>query len=584
MTASTNPTDDIIELTEIVEEGIPLDKTFEDFSMDKAVDAKSLDQELDDLLRDAEPQPKAPPQVEDEIDLDILFDEPAPAASQAESSSGKTQASAPGMDMSDLDDLFDSLGIGDNEDGDTALDIILDEDIPQAEKPGLKTFYPSDSIDLELEVPGLENGDKTGNVHDLTDELLADIPEAPLLQSPTEPMREPTAQTQPATEPLHLTPTQEKPEENADILELTEEHVEEPAPAVEQTSAVVPDKEMPEADRIEDLAHPAAPKPPLMAADSLETVAPATQTLHPTEPASAISLAELEIISSRLDALESRPQGGPALKAEEILALMPHSPQELPVTQNLRREILEHVEARLADLAAKASVDGTLQESVNALQSQVESLPDIRAELAMTSPLTAVQKLETDLEELRTQILPREELQPEQILALLPQSPNGWPVAQALRQEIVEHVETRIAELASSASVDGLQESVNALQSQVESLPDIRAELAKTPSLSAVQKLETDLEELRTLVRDQAEVISVLRQTLSEKDAALAELKAGEASLREELVRMTAQVNAVPAMDAVKDELREYIRQQVPLAAAKIIREEIQNLLKELGA
>jgi hypothetical protein len=583
MTASTNPTDDIIELTEIVEEGIPLDKTFEDFSMDKAVDSKSLDQELDDLLRDADPQPKAPPKVEDEIDLDILFDEPAPAASQPEPPPGRTQASAPGMDMSDLDDLFDSLGIGDNADGDTALDIILDEDIPQPEKPGIKTFYPSDSIDLELEVPGLENGDKTGNVHDLTDELLADIPEAPLLQSPTEPMREPTLQAFSETEPLDLKPAQEKPEESADILELTEEHVEEPAPAVEEASAVVPDKEKPEADLIEDLAQPAAPKPPQIAADGLETVAPATQTLHPAEPAPAIYLAELEIISSRLDALESRPQGGPALKAEEILALMPHSPQELPVTQNLRREILEHVEGRLADLAASASVDG-LQESVNALQSQVESIPDIRAELAMTSPLTAVQKLETDLEELRTRILPREELQPEQILALLPQSPNGWPVAQALRQEIVEHVETRIAELASNASVDGLQESVNALQSQVESIPDIRAELAKTPSLSAVQKLETDLEELRTLVRDQAEAISVLRQTLSEKDAALAELKAGEARLREELARMNAQVNAVPAMDAVKDELREYIRQQAPLAAAKIIREEIQNLLKELGA
>jgi DNA repair exonuclease SbcCD ATPase subunit len=261
---------------------------------------------------------------------------------------------------------------------------------------------------------------------------------------------------------------------------------------------------------------------------------------------------------------------------------MPLSAQELPLTRNLRREILEHVEARLAELAASASVDG-LQESVNALQSQVESLPDIRAELAMTSPLTAVQKLEADLDEVRAMIQPREELQPEQILALLPQSPEGWPVAQAMRQEIIEHVETRVAGLASNASVDGLQESVNALQSQVESIPDIRAELAKIPPLSAVQKLETDLEELRTLVRDQADAMDALRQTLTERDAALAELKAGEARLREELASVAAQADSAPAMDAVKNELREYIRQQVPLAAAKVIREEIQTLLKELG-
>jgi prefoldin subunit 5 len=477
MTASTNPTDDIIELTEIVEEGIPLDKTFEDFSMDKAVDSTSLDQELDDLLRDAEPQPKAPPKVEDEIDLDILFDEPAPAAPQFESSSGKTKAPAPGMDMADLDDLFDSLGIGDNEDGDTALDIILDEDIPQPDKPGIKTFYPSDSIDLELELPGLENGDKTGNVHDLTDELLADIPEAPLLQSPTDP----TAQTHPAAEPLHPNPAQEQPDENAVILELTEEHVEEPAPAGKEASAVVTDREMPDADLIEDPVQQVAPKSPQIAPDGLEAVAPATQTHHPAEPAPAIHLAELEIISSRLDILESRPQGGPALNAEEILALMPHSPQELPVTQNLRREILEHVETRLADLAAKASVEG-LQESVNALQSQVESLPDIRTELAMTSPLAAVQKLEADLEELRTLIQPAKTFSPSRYWPCCHNPRMGWPVALALRQDIVEHVETRIANLLQTASVNGLQESVNALQSQVESIPDIRAELAKTPS------------------------------------------------------------------------------------------------------
>lgn len=579
MTASNNPTDEIIELTEIVEEGIPLDKTFEDFAMDKAVDSKSLDEELDDLLRDAEPQPKTPSKAEDEIDLDILFDEPAPAAPQPEPAPAKAQAPAPGMDMADLDDLFDSLGLGEKDDGDTALDIILDGDIPQPDKPETKTFYPSDSIDLELELPGLDNGDKTANVHDLTDELLADIPETTLLHSPEEPVHQSTALTPPTTAPV-----QEDPEDNALIVELTEEHVDEPAPAPKEESIVAPAEEKPDADLVEDLAQQPAPEPTL-GVDSPETVVIAQNAAHAAasaEPGPAISHVELEIISSRLDALESRPQAAPALNTEDILALMPLSPQELPVTQNLRREILEHVEARLAELAASASVDG-LQESVNALQSQVESLPDIRAELAMTPTLSAVQKLEADLDEMRAMILPREELQPEQILALLPQSPNGWPVAQSLRQEIIEHVETRVAGLASNASVDGLQETVNALQSQVESIPDIRAELAKTLPLSAMQKLETELEELQALVRDQADAMNTLREALTEKDAALEELKAGEARLREELAALATLADSAPAMDAVRDELREYIRQQVPLAAAKVIREEIKNLLKELG-
>ena len=86
MTTSTNPTDDIIELTDIVEDGLPLDKSFEDFATDKAVDAKTLDQELDDLLRDAESKPKPVQKSEDEIDLDILFDEPKDARPKVQSS------------------------------------------------------------------------------------------------------------------------------------------------------------------------------------------------------------------------------------------------------------------------------------------------------------------------------------------------------------------------------------------------------------------------------------------------------------------------------------------------------------------
>nr|MBP9944492.1 hypothetical protein [Desulfomicrobium sp.] len=131
MTTSTNPTDDIIELTEIVEEGIPLNTKFEDFAMDKAVDAKSLDQELDDLLRESEPKSEAMQITDDEIELDILFEEPSSAMAQPEppTAAVKTAPADPGMDMSDIDDLFDSLGIGEKETGDTALDIILDGDI-----------------------------------------------------------------------------------------------------------------------------------------------------------------------------------------------------------------------------------------------------------------------------------------------------------------------------------------------------------------------------------------------------------------------------------------------------------------------
>ncbi len=564
MTTSTNPADDIIELTEIVEEGIPLNTKFEDFAMDKAVDAKSLDKELDDLLREPEPRSGATEVTDDEIDLDILFDEPAPAAE------AKTPQADAGMDMSDIDNLFDSLGIGEKEDGETALDIILDGDIPELpEKKDAETFYPSESIDLDLDLPAAEGEEGGKAIHDLTEELLADIPETVLLHSPEE-----TGAAAPQRESAPEEPDHESAASDAKLLPATG-----PEPEILELDAPVEEEVEPEfAQSPRDEDQPEAPV-------AHEDVLP-EQPLPPTEQAvpqdAPLSRAALEIISARLDALETRPEPAQTLDAEEILALLPLSPQDVPLTRTLRQEIIDHLESRISELATSASVGG-LQKSVNALQGQVEALPDIQEELSKRLPESLIRKLESDIEELRGRVEDRPDIQPEQIMAILPQAPQGWPVAQALRQEIVDHVESRISELASSSSVDGLQESVNALQSQVEALPDIRSELAKAPSASGVQKMEEELEELKILVRNQEDALARLRQTLTDKETAIEALTAESGSLREELAALADRVGAAPAADEVKGELREYVRQQVPLAAAKVIREEIQSLLKELG-
>ncbi len=580
MTTSTNPTDDIIELTEIVEEGIPLNTKFEDFAMDKAVDAKSLDQELDDLLRETEPKPEAIQITDDEIELDILFDEPAPATAQPQPpvAAAKTAPTGPGMDMSDIDDLFDSLGIGEKESGDTALDIILDGDIPQQpEKKAGETFYPSDSIDLELDLPGTGDDESGSTIHDLTEELLADIPETVLLHSPEKTRAESAEQP----------PTQEEPQETTDMAaapahdvnvaagpELPADDGPEPEMVLEDTPTTVTEEpktvELP-AEQAQTVAA-AMDAPPEQNRNFAEQAAP---------PEPGLSLAAFESIGARLDALESRPEPAP-LGVEELLALLPRSPQDVPATRSLRQEVLDHVESRFLELATASSVEG-LQNSVSALQSRIDDLPDIQEELTKRLADSSLHKMEADIEELRGQIRDRADLQPEHVLALLPQSPQGWPVAQALRQEIIDHVESRISELASSSSVDGLQESVNALQSQVEAIPDIRSELAKAPTASLVQKLEAEIGELKSLVQSQQETLDLMRQALADKDAAMDALAAEGKNLRAELHGLTEKVHAAPAPDAIQSELRQYVQQQVPLAAAKIIREEIQALLKELG-
>jgi N-methylhydantoinase B/oxoprolinase/acetone carboxylase alpha subunit len=124
-----------------------------------------------------------------------------------------------------------------------------------------------------------------------------------------------------------------------------------------------------------------------------------------------------------------------------------------------------------------------------------------------------------------------------------------------------------------------MQAPLNDPKIQVGSLPDIENELTKTAA--SMQKMKTELADLRALVRVQDASLISLRQALADRDASIAALSAGEKRLREDLEAM-ARTDTAPAMAEIKDELREYVQQQVPLAAAKIIREEIATLIKEL--
>jgi hypothetical protein len=517
MTTSTNPTDDIIELTDIVEEGLPLDKSFEDFATDKAVDAKTLDQELDDLLRDAESKPKPVQKTEDEIDLDILFDEPKDARPKVQSSAQLNVGSFnPEVDMSDLDDLFDSLHIGEKDaEEDTALDVILDGDFAQPETPEKEDFSSAESIDLDL--PGMDGENTLAGIHDLTEELLADIPETAQAQTAGEPILEPaSAAILPTPEDLEL-------ELTGQLFVKTQDQ-EQPAP----TAAVAE----------EVMLHS-------------NSIQPALEI-----PAPEISTAEIECLKARLDALEARPEPKLDIMPEQILALLPQSPQELPLAQALREDILHVVDDKLSTLDQSSALESMRQLLENAAN-RIDAL-EARPE-------------------------PTLNLEAEQILALLPQSHRDLPLAQALREDIMDHVESKIADLAASASVDGLQESVNALQSQLDSMPDFQAALATSLPASALQEVDAELSAMRALIERQELALAGLQEALHDKDTTIATLRDREDRLRQELDALADQVKNTPTANALKTELQDYVKQQVPSAAAKIIREEIQTLLREMG-
>lgn len=187
--------DDIIELTEIIEEGTP--PAALPIAADKAVDAKSLDDELDALLSDAAPLGAQDLSDTDDLDLDALFAAEAAAATRPAPS---TQDAAPspashdmdlaslGEDLSDLDQLFDALkNAPDDATEHNALDALLLGDgpedsgvTPDASKTSANAL--PDDLDIDLALPGLEEPPTPANtaspapeIAELND-LLDDLP------------------------------------------------------------------------------------------------------------------------------------------------------------------------------------------------------------------------------------------------------------------------------------------------------------------------------------------------------------------------------------------------------------------------
>jgi hypothetical protein len=287
-------------------------------------------------------------------------------------------------------------------------------------------------------------------------------------------------------------------------------------------------------------------------------VAPPTPTEPDTaEPlAPAVSQAEFEILSSRLDALEARPEPAAEIRPELILAALPATPDDLPLARALRESIMQNVEDRLVT-AAPAS-----------------DLADL---------LRKTEDLAGRLEAVESRPAPELVLTPERVLAALPATADGLPLTRDLRDEIFAHVDAKVSPMAAADDVAKLRRTVDAMQDQIDSMPEILAKLATTAT-PALQELENSVSALRTLTQGLEQGMASMQTTLAREEAALAEMREGEERLREEVEALAARLETAPDAAALKADMEGYIRQQVPAVVGRIIREEIQALLKELGA
>lgn len=565
MNTPHDPTDDILELTDIVEEGTPEAPDL-DFAMDRAVDARSLDEELDNLLRDTDSTLKGVHAGETGTSFDTLLAESRQAPPRP-----TAQPAAPQADLSDLDDLFGAVQLDDANDTQDSLDMLLDEK-SQGQAAAADISAAEEIIDLDLEVPGLDADGP--DLLELTDELLADIPETVLVP--------PAESLAPKAEEAPFFPSPEG-------LELD---IEAAAPLFAKAPELEPE-----------------PEQPLMVA--------------PEQPEPSISQAELEILSARLDALEARP--APDIKPEQVLSALPASPDDLPLARTLRDGILQTVEERLI-AAAPASELGQLRQLASELSTRIaavedrpEPQADVRPEqvlaalpespddlplarnlregilqsvedrLAAAAPISELAGLRQTAEELSARVAtleaqptPTVEISPEQVLGALPETPEALPLARALREEILATVEAKSALMVQPEDTAKLQQDILAMQNQIDAMPEILAKLASTTA-PALQELESGLGALRIMAKGLEQSLADVQAAMTRKDADLAELREGEERLREEVEALAARLDAMPAPEALKADLEAHVRQQVPAAVGRIIREEIQALLKELG-
>ena len=97
-----------------------------------------------------------------------------------------------------------------------------------------------------------------------------------------------------------------------------------------------------------------------------------------------------------------------------------------------------------------------------------------------------------------------------------------------------------------------------------------------------IQELGAELAALRETLQQQENTLSSLREALAAKDAEIATLRASEELLRRNLDE-SDRVRA-ESLNALRTDLETFVQEQVSEAAAKIIREEIQGLLRDMDS
>jgi len=541
MTTPKAPLEDIIELTEVVEEGIALDPKSDDFPKDKPVGAKSLDLELE----------------LDEILFQHTTSTTTPVSPRTPTSGTPTieQTTSPTWvdleeeiltDDLDLDDVFQAL----QSDADVPLD-------------------SSSALDLLLEdntspITNSSKQDVITQKNDMADPLLSE-PEDDLLSHSLDVLSKST--TIPAQEseednvetPTPLPTSQAYPQS---IAEQENQKIQDGVMAQGQESPVAEPKQTHETQEVRE--------------QLLKELEFRLEALPDKKDVESLTQM-LETIQKRVHALENTPAHVVEVTTEQFLAAIPQNPDQLPFVQTLRSAILNELDGKLHALPPREVIEDLLQQVGNAQERllTLENKPDPVVEINTNQILSALPQT--------TEHIPFAQSFHNEILNDVEERFHGLMVEkqEQIRDELVTSIDQKLLDIPSASSMSDLTQSVHSLQAVI---TDLSGNQAQTKDLGTqVQALETELETLRNTLEQQEAARTVLQEKNETQLQEILKLKEELHLVREEMSGLVSSTLFTEHMTALKEELHNYIQTQIPANAAKIIREEIENLVQNMS-
>lgn len=541
MTTPKAPLEDIIELTEVVEEGIALDPKSDDFPKDKPVGAKSLDLELE----------------LDEILFQHTTSTTTPVSPRTPTSGTPTieQTTSPTWvdleeeiltDDLDLDDVFQALQ--------------LDADVP---------LDSSSALDLLLEdntspITNSSKQDVITQKNDMADPLLSE-PEDDLLSHSLDVLSKST--TIPAQEseednvetPTPLPTSQAYPQS---IAEQENQKIQDGVMAQGQESPVAEPKQTHETQEVRE--------------QLLKELEFRLEALPDKKDVESLSQM-LETTQKRVHALENTPAHVVEVTTEQFLAAIPQNPDQLPFVQTLRSAILNELDGKLHALPPREVIEDLLQQVGNAQERllTLENKPDPVVEINTNQILSALPQT--------TEHIPFAQSFHNEILNDVEERFHGLMVEkqEQIRDELVTSIDQKLLDIPSASSMSDLTQSVHSLQAVI---TDLSGNQAQTKDLGTqVQALETELETLRNTLEQQEAARTVLQEKNETQLQEILKLKEELRLVREEMSGLVSSTLFTEHMTALKEELHNYIQTQIPANAAKIIREEIENIVQNMS-